>query len=225
MHLRTKGINMTANIKFKHPIPKRAIIFDLDNTIYPVSSIGDKLFKSLFQLIVENGEYVGNLDEVKGEIMRRPFQFVADDFSFSENLKSKCLKLFLELTYDEHMEPFEDYKYVRKLPCMKFLVTTGFTKLQNSKVQHLNIENDFLEIYIIDPIQSKLTKKDIFQKLLIDYRLKTHEVIVVGDDLNSEIKAANDLGIDTILYDRESKQTDIENQKTISSFKELHLVF
>ena len=216
---------MTANIKFKHPIPKRAIIFDLDNTIYPVSSIGDKLFKSLFQLIVENGEYVGNLDEVKGEIMRRPFQFVADDFSFSENLKSECLKLFLELTYDEHMEPFEDYKYVRKLPCMKFLVTTGFTKLQNSKVQHLNIENDFLEIYIIDPIQSKLTKKDIFQKLLIDYRLKTHEVIVVGDDLNSEIKAANDLGIDTILYDRESKHTDIENQKTISSFKELHLVF
>lgn len=216
---------MTANIKFKHPIPKRAIIFDLDNTIYPVSSIGDKLFKSLFQLIVENGEYVGNLDEVKGEIMRRPFQFVADDFSFSENLKSECLKLFLELTYDEHMEPFEDYKYVRKLPCMKFLVTTGFTKLQNSKVQHLNIENDFLEIYIIDPIQSKLTKKDIFQKLLIDYHLKTHEVIVVGDDLNSEIKAANDLGIDTILYDRESKHTDIENQKTISSFKELHLVF
>jgi len=216
---------MTVNIKFNHPAPKRAIIFDLDNTIYPVSSIGDKLFKSLFQLIVENGEYTGDFNEMKGEIMRRPFQFVADDFSFSENLKSECLELFLDLTYDEPMEPFEDYKYVRKLPCMKFLVTTGFTKLQNSKVQHLNIENDFLEIYIIDPIQSKLTKKDIFQKLLIDYRLKTHEVIVVGDDLNSEIKAANDLGIDTILYDRESKQTDIENQKTISSFKELHLVF
>ena len=216
---------MTANIKFKHPIPKRAIIFDLDNTIYPVSSIGDKLFKSLFQLIVDNGEYTGDFDEIKGEIMRRPFQFVADDFSFSENLKSECLKLFLELTYDEHMEPFEDYKYVRKLPCIKFLVTTGFTKLQNSKILQLNIENDFLEIYIIDPIQSKLTKTDIFQKLLIDYRLKVHEVLVVGDDLNSEIKAANDLGIDAILYDRESEHAGIENQKTISSFKDLHLAY
>lgn len=214
---------MTANIKFKQPAPKRAIIFDLDNTIYPVSSIGDKLFKSLFQLIVENGEYSGNFDAIKGEIMRRPFQFVADDFSFSENLKSKCLKLFLDLTYDERMEPFEDYKYVRKLQGIKFLVTTGFNKLQNSKIQQLNIENDFLEIYIIDPVQSKLTKKDIFLKLLIDYHLKVHEVLVIGDDLESEIKAANDMGIDSILYDRESKHTDNENQKTISSFKDLHL--
>jgi len=214
---------MTVNIKFSHPAPKRAIIFDLDNTIYPVSSIGDKLFKSLFQLIAENGEYAGDFDEIKGEIMRRPFQFVADDFSFSENLKSKCLKLFLELTYDEHMEPFEDYKYVRKLPCMKFLVTTGFTKLQNSKILQLDIEKDFLEIYIIDPIQSKLTKKDIFLKLLIDYRLKVHEVLVIGDDLDSEIKAANDMRIDTILYDRESEHTGIENQMTINSFKDLHL--
>jgi len=214
---------MTANIKFKHPAHKRAIIFDLDNTIYPVSSIGDKLFKSLFQLIVENGEYAGNFDEIKVEIMRRPFQFVADDFSFSENLKSECLKLFLDLTYDEPMEPFDDYKYVRKLSGLKFLVTTGFTKLQNSKILQLNIEKDFLEIYIIDPIQSKLTKKDIFLKLLIDYHLKVPEVLVIGDDLNSEIKAANDMGIDTILYDRESKHTCIENQKTITSFNDLHL--
>jgi len=214
---------MTANIKFEHPAPKRAIIFDLDNTIYPVSAIGDKLFKSLFQLIAEKGEYTGDFDEIKGEIMRRPFQFVADDFSFSENLKSKCLQLFLDLTYDEPIEPFDDYKYVRKLQGIKFLVTTGFTKLQNSKIRQLNIEKDFLEIYIIDPIQSKLTKKDIFLKLLIDYRLKVHEVLVVGDDLNSEIKAANDLGIDAILYDCESKHTGIENQKTISSFKDLRL--
>jgi len=216
---------MTANIKFEHPAlaSKRAIIFDLDNTIYPVSSIGDKLFKSLFQLIVENGEYTGDFDEIKGEIMRRPFQFVADDFSFSENLKSDCLKLFLDLTYDEPIDPFDDYKYVRKLQGIKFLVTTGFTKLQNSKILQLNIEKDFLEIYIIDPIQSKLTKKDIFLKLLIDYHLKVHEVLVIGDDLDSEIKAANDMGIDTILYDRESEHTGIENQKTINSFKDLHL--
>jgi len=214
---------MAANIQFKHPAPKRAIIFDLDNTIYPVSSIGEKLFNSLFQLIVKNGEYTGDFDIIKGEIMRRPFQFVANDFSFSENLKSKCLELFLDLTYDEPIEPFDDYKYVLKLQGIKFLVTTGFTKLQNSKILQLNIENDFLEIYIIDPVQSKLTKKDIFLKLLIDYHLKVQEVLVIGDDLDSEIKAANDMGIDTILYDRELVHAGIENQKTINSFKDLHL--
>lgn len=200
---------------------KKAIILDLDNTIYPVSSIGDKLFKTLFELITESGEYTGDLNEIKFEIMRRPFQFVADDFSFSERLKSDTLKLFLDLTYNEKMEPFEDYKYVSEIPCKKFLVTTGFTKLQNSKIFHLNIKNDFEGIFIIDPIRSKLTKKDIFQKILIENDYKADEVLVVGDDLNSEIKAANDLGIESVLYDRKPEHISIQNQKRITNFRDL----
>jgi len=204
-------------------IRKKAIILDLDNTIYPVSSIGDKLFKTLFDLISESGEYTGDFNQIKAEIMRRPFQFVADDFSLSKKLKSDSLKLFLDLTYDESMEPYDDYKYVRRIPCRKFLVTTGFAKLQHSKIFHLNIKDDFEGIFIIDPIHSDLTKKAIFRKILTDNGLKREEVLVVGDDLNSEIKAANDLGIDTILYDHESAYAGIESQKIISNFKDLHL--
>ncbi len=201
---------------------KKAIILDLDNTIYPVSSIGDKLFKSLFQLIYENGEYKGDFDELKLEIMRRPFQFVANDFFFSEDLKSSCLNLFSDLTYDESMKPFEDYKYVREIPCKKFLVTTGFTKLQHSKIFELNIKNDFERIFVIDPIKSDLTKKDIFKKILIDFDYKAEDLLVIGDDLNSEIKAAKDLGIDTVLYDYKSEYPEIENQKIITNFKDLY---
>jgi len=203
---------------------KKAIILDLDNTIYPVSSIGYKLFKTLFELITESGEYTGDLNEIKFEIMRRPFQFVADDFSFSERLKTDALKLFLDLTYNEKMEPFEDYKYVSEIPCKKFLVTTGFTKLQQSKIFQLNIKNDFERIFIIDPIQSVLTKKDIFQKILIENGYEADEVLVVGDDLNSEIKAAKDLGMETVLYDHNSELREIETQMTINNFKDLHLV-
>lgn len=204
---------------------KKAIILDLDNTIYPVSSIGDKLFKTLFELITESGEYTGDLNEIKFEIMKRPFQYVADDFSFSERLKSDALKLFLDLAYNEKMEPFEDYKYVSEIPCKKFLVTTGFTKLQQSKIFQLNIKNDFEHIFIIDPIQSKLTKKDIFQKILIENDYEADEVLVVGDDLNSEIKVATDFGIESVLYDRKSEHTSIQNQKRITNFRDLQPFF
>jgi len=196
---------------------------DLDNTIYPVSSIGDKLFKTLFDLISESGEFAGDFNQIKAEIMRRPFQFVAEDFSFSKKLKSDCLNLFLELTYDESMEPYDDYKYVRKIQCRKFLVTTGFAVLQHSKIFHLNIKDDFEGIFIIDPVHSDLTKKAIFRKILTDNGLKREEVLVVGDDLNNEIKAAKDLGIDAILYDHESAHAGLEKQKTISNFKDLQL--
>ncbi len=39
---------------------KKAIIMDFDNTIYLVSSIGEKLFETLFQLIIESGDYKGD---------------------------------------------------------------------------------------------------------------------------------------------------------------------
>jgi len=200
-----------------------AIIFDLDNTIYPVSSIGAKLFKPLFRLISESGEYTGELNDINAEILRRPFQFIANDYSFSERLKSKCLDLFHGLTYDDKMEPFEDYKYAKEIHCKKFLVTLGFSKLQYSKIFQLNIQDDFEQIVVIDPIQSELTKKDIFQKILIENGYDADEVLVVGDDLNSEIKAAKDLGIETVLYDHNSEYTNIENQKIINNFRDLHL--
>lgn len=214
---------METKIQLKHHEVKKAIIFDLDNTIYPVSSIGAKLFKSLFRLISESGEYTGELNEINAEILRRPFQFIANDFSFSERLKSKCLDLLRDLTYDEKMEPFEDYKYVRSIPCKKFLVTLGFSKLQHSKILQLNIKNDFDQIIVVDPVRSELTKKDIFRKILNENNYNADEVLVVGDDLNSEIKAAKDLGIKTVLYDHNSDYTNIENQKSINNFKDLNL--
>lgn len=204
---------------------KKALIIDLDNTIYLVSSIGDVLFKPLFQLIARSGEYTGNLDELKAEIMRRPFQFVASDFLFSEKLKTDCLKLLSDLTYKDSIHPVENYETIREIHCKKFLVTTGFTKLQNSKIERLGIKNDFEKIYIIDPGKTAQTKRDIFKKILINYKFRLDEVLVVGDDLNSEIKAANELGIETVLFDYKLTHTGTEDQKVIRNFKELALYF
>ena len=200
---------------------KKALIFDLDNTIYLVSSIGGELFKSLFQIISESGEFPENIEELKKEIMRRPFQFVANDFSFSDTLRSKCMDHLLNLTYEAHINTVEGYPVLREIPCRKFLVTTGFTKLQNSKIDQLKIRDDFEKIYIIDPSLTSLSKRDIFKKILVKYKFKIDEVLVVGDDLNSEIKAAKSLGIDSVLYDYNRNQPASNEQKTIRNLAEV----
>jgi putative hydrolase of the HAD superfamily len=200
---------------------KKAIILDLDNTIYPVSSIGDKLFKSLLHLISDSGEYTGDFNEIKAEIFRRPFQFIADEFSFSEKLKSDSLNLLADLTYDETIEPFKDYKIISRFPCKKFLVTAGFPEMQQSKIRMLGIGNDFEKIVVIDPGTSDLNKTDIFRAIMNEYNYKPEDVIVVGDDLNSEIKAGKELGIETVLYDFKSEHRELEGQKTITNFSGL----
>lgn len=213
-----KDLSININI-----VNKKAVILDLDNTIYLVSSIGDVLFKSLFQLIAESGEFSGSLENVKAEIMRRPFQYVANDYSFSKSLKTRCMELLHNLTYEAPIRAVENYETLREIPCKKFLVTTGFTKMQNSKIDRLGIRNDFEEIYIIDPSVTALSKRDIFKKILVRYELKTDEVLVVGDDYESEIKAAKELGLDSVLYDFNLAESLPEEQKTMRNFKELSL--
>lgn len=202
---------------------KKAIILDLDNTIYPVSSIGDRLFKSLLQLISESGEYTGDFDDIKAEIFRRPFQFIADEFSFSERLKSDSLRLLNDLTYEEAIEPFADYKIIKRFPCKKFLVTTGFPAMQQSKINMLGIGNDFEKIVIIDPGTSDLNKTDIFRNIMNEYNYEVEDVIIVGDDLNSEIKAGQELGVETVLYDYKSEHQEMGGQIVITNFGELEL--
>lgn len=192
-----KAINQ---LSFPADMKKKAIIFDLDNTIYPVSAIATELFASLFRLLEESGELTKNLDEVKQNLMRRPFQLVAADFGFSENLAQKGTDLLANLRYEGPIAPFSDYAETRTLPVEKFLVTTGFLALQQSKVEGMGIEKDFREIHIVD--LAKATKKEVFTDIMDRHGFQRAEVLVVGDDPESELKAAVELGIDAVLYDK-----------------------
>ena len=189
---------------------KRVLILDLDNTIYPVSSIANHLFDKLFKLIDEN---LGEADrqaaqKAKEELTRRPYQHVADEFGFSDELKQQGMQMLSNIRFEEPMYPYEQYNDLRQIPIDKFLVTTGFTKLQMSKVEMLNIGSDFKQIYVVDPAQSTQTKKDVFLKIMQENGYATEEVLVIGDDPKSEIKAAMELGIDTFLFDPMDKYTN-----------------
>lgn len=201
----------------------KALILDLDNTIYPVPSIGPKLFKDLFTLIEQSGAYRGDLALIKADIMRRPMQWVAKEYQFSEQLTQECLDLLENLTYNGPIEAFPDYEYVRKLPCKKYLVTTGFAKMQHSKIDQLGIRDDFDEVVVVDPSVSDLTKKDIFQKILREHHYTPEEVVVIGDDPKSELQAATELGIQAVQYKHHGGL--VENVNTISNFRELEPFF
>ena len=186
---------------------KTALILDLDNTIYPVTSIGDKLFAPVLELMSAHRNSLSDADyeTAKKEILRKPFQKVAEMCHFSQELTEKGLALLRNASYEGPMEPFEDYQAVRELKIDKFLVTTGFTKLQNNKIRQLGIAGDFRKVYIVDPETTKQTKKDIFQLIMEDFGLKKEDMLVIGDDPDSEIQAAVSLGIDCFLFDPEGR--------------------
>ncbi|GAB2686806.1 hypothetical protein GCM10027037_06040 [Mucilaginibacter koreensis] len=181
----------------------KAIITDLDNTIYPVNSIGDRLFAPLIDLLEEHKNEIGEdaIQEIKKEIMKKPFQQVADKHGVSPELKQQGIDLLNNLAYDQPMQAYADYHFMQQVKAQKFLVTMGFTKMQESKFDMLNLRADYQETIVVDPEKTDKKKLDAFKEIITKYNLKPEEVLVVGDDVESEIKAGKDLGMPTYLRD------------------------
>jgi putative hydrolase of the HAD superfamily len=184
---------------------KKAIIFDLDNTIYSAPSIGDVVFAPLYRLIEESNEHNSHFEAIKKDILSKPFQVVATTHGFSDTLTQKGMDLLSNTTYNGPIQYFPDYELTRTITLEKYLVTTGFIQLQQSKIDGLNIRNDFKEIHIIDPATTDKTKKDVFADIIARNSYHINDVLVVGDDLHSEIKAAQDLGITVVVYDKNNR--------------------
>ena len=201
----------------------RAVIYDLDNTLYDVKSISAELFAGLFKLIDEQSHGLDNTDieSAKEEITRRPFQKIADEYGFGDELKQRAVELLKGLTYNKPIKPFDDYEYIKNLDTDRFLVTTGFVNMQTSKVKMLGIGSRFKQVYIVDPETTDKTKRHIFLQILEKYGYGKEEVLVVGDDPESEIKEARAIGLKTVLYDRIGQYKTTDADYVISNHRDI----
>jgi len=121
----------------------------------------------------------------------------------------------------EHLDikPFADYSNITAIKMDKILVTTGLSELQNAKIDALGIRNDFKEIHIDDPRSNpRIGKYGIFKNIIHSTGLDPKEIWVIGDNPDSEIKAANQLGIKTIQRNSKSKNKSEYANYHIDSF-------
>ncbi|WDF54313.1 HAD family hydrolase [Mucilaginibacter sp. KACC 22063] len=185
----------------------KALILDLDNTIFKSKTISDDVFAEIKTLMHEYRGNISNeqLDEIWDQLSRTPFQKIADNYPFKEGFKEKGIEILKETVYNGTATPYKDYELIQSIPLEKYLVTFGFVKLQNSKVDALGIRGDFKEVHIVDPELRPITKKDIFQQIMDEHGYSKEDLLVIGDDPESEIKAAKELKIKTYLYDPESR--------------------
>ena len=200
---------------------KKAMIYDLGNTLYAVSDIGHELFAPLFDRIERSDNYSEEMEKIKKDLMRKPYQEVAEIYGFDEELKRDGDDILKELTYEKEIQVFEDYPAILELPGDRYLVTTGYTNMQNSKIRNMGISNDFKDLIVVDPSISDLTKMDVFSKIMKENGYQPSEMMVIGDDPDSEIKAAAELGIETVLYHKLELTDHPHADYIIKDFREL----
>lgn len=183
---------------------KHIFFIDLDNTIYFTKPNEEQLMGELYNFLesLDLGISKENFQLAKQDMLRTPFQKVAKKYDFSEELMPDILAYLQNRQVTKPLKPSDDYHYIKSLKGRKFIVTAGFLKQQTSKVKMLGIADDFEAVHVVDV--STTNKKEAFKLLIDQYNLKTDDILIIGDDAESEIKFGLELGITNFLLDPEN---------------------
>ena len=185
----------------------KALILDLDDTIYPTKSLGAENFEGFFDLLSQHNDSVSedDLERAKEMMWVKPIHIVAHEFGFSNEMYENAMEFFHQPNFQFDIQPFDDFQKILDLELPMFLVTTGPVQLQEQKIDSLNIRHLFQQIIIDDPMHFEGGKAAAFQKILRNQNLEPDEVLVIGDNPDSEIKAAKELGIPNAFINRSGK--------------------
>ena len=201
---------------------KQVFFIDLDNTIYFTKPNKEVLMTGLYDLLDEQNLQIDQSDyqAAKDEMLRTPFLKVAEKYGFPEEVVDKTVEFLANREVVKPLIPSDDYHFIKSLKGRKFIVTAGFPKQQKSKVKMLGIADDFEEVHVVDV--SVTNKKQAFIDLIDKHQLNKDEILIVGDDAQSEIKFGLELGIETFLLDPDDLHPNAKSTFTGKDLKELH---
>lgn len=180
----------------------KAIFFDLDNCLAAADETGRGHFAPMYAAVRAANH--GALDDASLEAAFEDtwvhaFDFVARKRGFTDAMYQAGYAVLRQIEVTSLMYGYGDLQVVPELDCRKFLITSGFRRLQESKVRALGI-GAWFERMIVDAVDEppRVGKQVYFERILAETGLATSEVLVVGDNPDSEIEAGNRLGLTTV---------------------------
>jgi putative hydrolase of the HAD superfamily len=210
------------------PTP-RAIIFDLENCLASAGEIGLEVCAPAFAAIRNANRSTlsdERLNAAFADCFWHSLDSVAAQYGFSDEMRAVGWKYFSQMEVQGALRGYADLAALSELPADLFLVTSGFRRLQTSKIKALGVEALFRAIYV-DAIDEsdRRGKHRLFELISDTYRLHPADVLVVGDSLESEIDAGNRLGMRTVQILRDGVQRTDHAIHHITSLAELKHFF
>ena len=202
------------------------LIVDLDDTIFQTSSIGMDVFSVAISSLRTSDELIVMgvaLDSMIEELWSTPSDYVFRKYEVPHHIVSRFYIDVASIDYKTlDIQPYDDYAILKSLSIDQVLVTTGLRELQWAKINALGIAKDFIQIKIDDPRDDpRIRKIGIFRQILMEARLQPSDIWVIGDNPESELKAAKALGMKTIQRRSQTKASSCYADFEIPSFAEL----
>jgi putative hydrolase of the HAD superfamily len=151
------------------------------------------------------------------------------DFKIAdENLAKEMSAGFLEgLPNRKNLFPYtiEILDYLTHKNYVLHLITNGFENIQHSKLKHSNLTNYFKEIITSEQAGSLKPNKEIFEFALNATNANIKDSIMIGDNIEADIKGAMNAGLDTVFVNHLRAETDVKPTYIIYHLKELEDIF
>ena len=221
--------------RYKH------IFFDLDNTLWDFTTNSYHALKIAFNEFKIERQYADY--DYFYEVYTRNNKMLWRDYRLKKVVKKELIKLRFQNTFDElgikRIDPrdFNEY-YLNEMPKQKalidgvpelldylkskryylYIITNGFREVQHKKLKNSGLTEYFTRIYISEDIKIPKPGYEIFEYAVKSANARKNNSIMVGDDIESDIKGANNFGIDAVHFCREkSDRIKIQNYEFLSA--------
>jgi len=102
-----------------------------------------------------------------------------------------------------------------------FIITNGFQEVQHKKIRNSGMDNYFEGIITSEQAGVQKPHEEIFLYALQQAGVNAEDALMIGDDLEGDIKGAEALGMDQIYFNPERKDHQAHPTYEIHSLQEL----
>ena len=235
---------MTEERKYRH------LFFDLDHTLWDfeanaketlqelceVNALGEKGvtdFEQFFKRYSYHNEQLW-LRYTSGTIRQDELRWKRMwlcllDFKIADEPLARSLAVqFLErLPNRKNLFPYtvEILEYLKDKKYILHLITNGFESVQHNKLSNSKLTEYFEEVITSEKANSLKPNKEIFEFALQITGAKSSESIMIGDNIDADIKGAMNAGMDTVFVNHLNIETDVEPTYIVHHLKELEEIF
>lgn len=178
------------------------LILDLDNCLFDTRSMGQDVILPVWDVLTESSSSFNKetLNQIKTDLWNFSLEDIVSRHDISQDIAGKMREAYRNLEAPIWSKCYEDIILLGEITLPKVLVTSGYSKLQWSKIHVTGVEGLFDEIIIEsnDDHLNRKGKKRIFEEVMEKYGWNCWEVMVVGDNAFSELKAGKELEMITI---------------------------
>lgn len=206
------------------------LFFDLDNTLWDFKTnsrhamnttfeafcLHDKnvAFDKFFAVYSENNnklwEAYRKKEVVKKELIRQRFQLTFDVLNITGIDAQEMNDFYLtEMPRQVHLVDgtLKVLDYLKNNGYRLFIITNGFRMVQHKKLQSSGLASYFEKIFISEEVKCPKPGKEIFQYAIKSSNARKNSSLMIGDDLDVDVKGALNFGIDAVHFNYKSNET------------------